>query len=154
MPQLLPLLRRRYAHIARDLLAPLLDTLIVGRHTCEGDLDKLLILLVVAMRTVEHKDIETYDLETVLNGLVDTYPSLTTNVRSIADSSGIPKESVRRKVAALIEEGLIVRRGNHLALAPKASRVLTAFREELLQMAVRNHQTITALLTPEPSQET
>lgn len=145
MPELLPLLRSRYLEIAKDLLAPFLEVLRVGRDTFGGDLDKLTILLVVAMRTAEHKDIVTVDVEGVLNGDVEVFPSLSTNVRSIADSTGIPKETVRRKVAALVEDGWIRRQDHQLSLAPHASRNLTALREELLQLALRNQQTVTAL---------
>ena len=142
MHQLLPLLRRHYPYLAKDLIAPFLEALNAGRAICDGDLDKLFIVLVVAMRTAEDKRILDFDLEEVLSGSVEVYPSLSTNVRSIADSTGIPKESVRRKVAALVEAGWIHREENSLSLAPHASRLLTDFREQLLQLAIRNHQTI------------
>jgi len=145
MRQLLPLLRRRYPQLAKDFLAPLLDVLNVGRAACGGDLDKLLIVLVVAMRTVEDKRMAEVDFEKILSGAIDTYPSLSTNVRSIAESTGIPKESVRRKVAALIDDGWIRRDDHSLSLAPHASRMLTDWREQLLQMALRNHQVLEGL---------
>jgi hypothetical protein len=140
MTPTLPLLRRRYPHIARDLLAPLVDVLTLGRAVCDGDLDRLLIVLAVAMRTVEHRDIVDVDLEEVLSGAVERFPSLSTNVRSIADSTGIPKESVRRKVAALVADGWIRRDHNSLSLDPHASRMLTPLRDQLLQLVVRYHQ--------------
>ena len=143
--QILELLRRHYAYLAKDLLAPLLDVMHAGRESCDGDLDKLLIVLVVALRTAEDKRVLDLDLEDVLSGTVDVYPSLSTNVRSIADSTGIPKESVRRKVAALVDAGWIVRDDHSLSLAPHASRMLTGFREQLFHMAIRNHQTIVSL---------
>ena len=147
MPELLPLLRRHYAYLAKDLIAPLLDLLQVGREICDGDLDKLFIVLVVAMRTAEDRRILDLDLDDVLSGAVDIYPSLSTNVRSIADSTGIPKESVRRKVAALVEAGWILREGNSLSLTPHASRRLTPFREQMFQLAIRNRQLIETLRT-------
>jgi hypothetical protein len=142
MSQLLPTLRRRYPQLAKDLLGPLLDLLNVGRAACGGDLDKLLIVLVVGMRTAEDRRWFGLDFEDVLSGAIDAYPSLSTNVRSIADSTGIPKESVRRKVAALIEAGWIHREDNALSLAPQASRMLTDFREQLFQLAIRHRQVI------------
>ena len=145
MPELVPLLRRRYSQVAKDLLGPLLDVLNAGREVGGGDLDRLLIVLVVAMRTAEDKRALGLDLDQVLSGAVASYPSLSTNVRSIADSTGIPKESVRRKVAALVEAGWIHREDNSLSLAPHASRQLTEFREQLFQLAIRNHHTIEAL---------
>jgi len=139
------LLRQHYPHVAKDLLAPMLEALNIGRATCGGDLDKLLIVLVVAMRTAEDTRVLDIAPEDVLTGVLDVYPSLSTNVRSIADSTGIPKESVRRKVAALVEAGWIHRNDNSLSLAPHASRMLTGFREQLFQLAIRHHQTLTAL---------
>ena len=142
MRQLLPLMRQHYPYLAKDLIAPFLEALSIGRATCDGDLDKLFIILAVAMRTAEDKRVLDIDPDDVLSGVVETYPSLSTNVRSIADSTGIPKESVRRKVAALVEAGWIHREDNSLSLAPHASRQITEFREQLFQMAIRNHQTI------------
>jgi len=147
MPQspLLSLLRRHYPYVAKDFLGPVIDLLNVGRAACDGDLDKLLIVLVVAMRTAEDKRILDLELDDILSGAVESFPSLSTNVRSIADSTGIPKESVRRKVAALVEAGWITRDDHTLALAPHASRMLTDFREQLFQQAIRNRQTINAI---------
>lgn len=138
-------LRRRYPQHAKDFLGPLVDMMNVGRTICDGDLDKLLILLVVAMRTAEHKDVADLSYEAVLSGAVEVYPSLSTNVRSIAESTGIPKESVRRKVAALVEAGWIRREDNALSLAPLASRRLTDFRERLFLAALRYRQTLAAV---------
>jgi len=143
--QLTALLRDHYAYLAKDLLAPLLEALNVGRASCDGDLDKLLIVLVIGLRTAEDRRVLDLDLEDVLSGAVDVYPSLSTNVRSIADSTGIPKESVRRKVQALVDEGWIRRDGHNLSLAPHASRMLTGFREQVFQLAIRYHQTIVSL---------
>jgi hypothetical protein len=142
---LTPLLRQHYPYLAKDLLAPMLDALNIGRATCGGDLDKLLIILVVAMRTAEDKRVLDIDPDDVLSGAIKVYPSLSTNVRSIADSTGIPKESVRRKVTALVEAGWIHRDDHSLSLAPHASRMLTDFREQLFQVALRYHQIIDAL---------
>jgi hypothetical protein len=146
MTEFLSLLRQDYPRLSRDLLGPVYELLRIGREICDGDLDKLLILLAVAMRTAEHSAIGRYDLDEALSGRIESYPSLSTNVRSIADSTGIPKESVRRKVQALVEAGWIVRDNNSLSFAPTASRALTPFRDQVMQTAVRNHQTLTSLI--------
>jgi hypothetical protein len=145
MRQILPLLRQHYPYLAKDLIAPFLEALHAGRALCDGDLDKLFIVLAVGMRTAEDKRVLDIDPEDVLSGALESYPSLSTNVRSIADSTGIPKESVRRKVASLVEAGWIHRDDHSLSLAPHASRQLTEFREQLFQLAIRNHHTIEAL---------
>lgn len=144
------LLRRHYALVAKDLLSPFIEALAAGRATCGGDLDKLLIILVVGLRTAEHKAIIDVDLADVLRGEVETYPSLQTNVRSIADSTGIPKETVRRKVGDLVRAGWIEREGNVLSLSTHASRMLTEFREPLLRMAVANQATVRSITEKPP----
>ena len=143
--KLAPVLRRRYPQLAKDLLTPLVGLLSIGRSSCGGDLDKLLILLVVALRTAEDRRVAEIDFELVLSGAVDVYPSLSTNVRSIADSTGIPKESVRRKTAALVEAGFIRREANALSLAPQTSRALTDWREKLFDLAIRYHQLLASV---------
>ena len=149
MRALQPVLRRHYAYLAKDFLTPLIEVLNVGRETSDGDLDKLLIVLVVAMRTAEDKRSLDIELEDVLSGAVDVFPSLSTNVRSIADSTGIPKESVRRKVSALVDAGWIRRDGNNLSLAPHASRLLTDFREQMFLLALKYHHLIETVQTQE-----
>jgi hypothetical protein len=143
--KLAPVLRRRYLQLAKEFVTPLVKLLSVGRASCGGDLDKLLILLVVGLRTAEHRRTPELDFDQVLSGAVDVYPSLSTNVRSIADSTGIPKESVRRKVGALIEAGLIHREDNALSLAPETSRMLTEWREQLFELAIRYHRLLASL---------
>jgi hypothetical protein len=147
----LPLLRENYPAIAKDLIGPLLDVLGAAREACGGDLEKFYVMLVVATRTVEDRRFAGLDLEEVLNGDLSHYPSLTTNIRSIADSTGIPKETVRRKVAALVEQGWIRRVDHQLSLTPHASRMLTAVREPLLQLAARAYGTVRSLQAVAPS---
>jgi hypothetical protein len=144
MPELLPSLRQRYPQLAKDFLAPILQLLNVGRATSDGDLDKLVILLVVGMRSAEDKRIVDLDFDDILSGAVEV-PSLSTNVRSIADSTGIPKETVRRKVQALIDDGWIQRQDGALSMAPEAARRLTDLREQIFAIAVRYHQIIEAV---------
>jgi len=133
------LLRDNYASVARFLLSPLVDFLVAGRAAFEGDLDRALIFLVVALRTAEHRKTQDLRLEDVLAGQVESYPSLLTNVRSIAESTGIPRETVRRKVAALIDRGWLERRGDELTITTQSSREMTPFREEMLDVASRLH---------------
>ena len=133
------LLRDNYASVSRFLLSPMVDFLAGGRTAFDGDLDRALIFLVVALRTAEHRKIEDIRLEDVLSGQVESYPSLLTNVRSIAESTGIPRETVRRKVAALIDKGWIERRGDELTITTRSSREVTPFREVMLDVAGRLH---------------
>ncbi|MET0273424.1 MAG: hypothetical protein ABW360_10570 [Phenylobacterium sp.] len=83
---LLPLLRDNYPKIAKDLLGGLLDVLTQARIESGGDLDKFQVFLVVAMRTVEDRRFAELQFDDVLSGEVAAYPSLHTNIRSIAES--------------------------------------------------------------------
>ncbi len=139
------LLSQNYGLVAKDLFTPLLDVFGAARSAFDGDVEKAVVLLEVAVRTLQDPSMSQLDLKTVLSGTIQSYPSLATNMRSIADSSGIPKETVRRKVAALVEEGLILRRGNSLSLSPTASPALTPIREAVLKLAARNYESVAGL---------
>ncbi len=144
-PSASDLLGQNYGLVAKDLFTPLLDVFAAARSAFDGDLEKAVVLLEVAIRTLQDPRLAGIDLNTVLRGEMENYPSLSTNMRSIADSSGIPKETVRRKVAALVAQGLVLRHGNRLSLSTTASPVLTPVREAVLKLAARNYETVAAL---------
>lgn len=139
------LLSQNYGLVAKDLFTPLLDVFGAARSAFDGDVEKAVVLLEVAVRTMQDPSMSHLDLKTVLSGTIENYPSLSTNMRSIADSSGIPKETVRRKVAALVDEGLILRRGNNLSLSTTATPALTPVRDAVLKLAARNYESVAGL---------
>jgi hypothetical protein len=143
---ILPLLRERYPQIAKDILRPLVDIFAITRRICDGDTQKSEILLLIALRTATHPDFARLTYEEIASGESERYESLSTNVRSIADSSGMPRESVRRKVAELISEGLVERRGNKLSLCPTASRPLTPLRDGALRLVASNYRLVGGLV--------
>ena len=136
------LLRSNYVPVAKNLIGPLVDLLVVARPVVGGDLDKLLIVMVVAQRTAEHPALNPSGLDAALAGRLATFPSLHTNVRSIAESTGLPRETVRRKVAQLVAAGWIARDGADLSYKPQASRALTPVREALFELAGRLHAVV------------
>jgi hypothetical protein len=141
------LLSQNYGLVAKDLFTPLLDVFGAARLAFDGDVEKAVVLLEVVVRAAQDPRLTGVDLETVLSGPLDFPPNVTTtiNMRSIADSSGIPKETVRRKVVALVNEGLIRRDGNNLSLGRAAAPVLMPIREAILKLAARNYDTIAGL---------
>ncbi len=141
----LDLLSQNYGLVAKDLFMPVLDVFAAARSAFDGDVEKAVVLLEVAIRTLQDPSLAGVDLKTVLGGGIERYPSRSTNMRSIADSSGIPKETVRRKVAALVAEGLILRDGNNLSLSPTSSPALTPIREAVLRLAARNFETVVTI---------
>ena len=144
---LLVFLRQRYPLLAKDILRHLVDLCAVTRSICAGDAQKSEILLLIALRTAAHPDFATLSYEEIAGGEAASYGSLSTNVRSIADSSGIPRETVRRKVAELVAEGLVERQGNKLLLRPSASKVIGPVREAALRLVAANYQLVSAALS-------
>jgi hypothetical protein len=107
--------------------------------------DRFLILLEVAVRTFQHPRFQRCTQEELLGGAVEVFPNLGTNVRSIAASIGIPKESVRRKVGELIEEGWLHRSGRNLHFTSHGYRTLAPVRESIQRLAVRHASVVRRL---------
>jgi CRP-like cAMP-binding protein len=143
---LLDLVAENYPVVARSLLRPLLDLLSLSREACGGDVDKFLIMLVVAIRTTEHRLFATYSQAQLLSGEVPVFPTLGTNIRSVAESLGAPKETVRRKVAELAEAGWIDRQGNELRFTALAYQKLAGVRTAIEQLAVCNFEVVAGLV--------
>jgi len=105
--------------------------LIACRKHFNDDLDMFLVLAVIGERTYSqlHADPDlTY--EEFRAGKAGTTPIRDINQRSIADFSGIPRETVRRKIAELTELGWITRNGNgSLVATQKASTDLQPLTE-------------------------
>lgn len=143
---LLDLVSEAYPAHATALLRPLLDLLTLGRAACDGDLDKLLILVAIAIRTTEHKDFQALTQAQLLSGEVPVFPSLGINIQSVADSIGAPKETVRRKVTDLVEHGWIDRQGGDLRFTAYGYRELTPVRQQVEAMSVDHFLLLAALL--------
>jgi DNA-binding IclR family transcriptional regulator len=81
----------------------------------------------------------------LLSGEIPIFPTLGTNVRSVAESTGTPKETVRRKVGELIEAGWISRQGNELRFTALAYQELAGARVAIEDLAVSNFQVVADL---------
>jgi hypothetical protein len=139
------LLRKNYGRAAKELLSPLLALLTEAHRVFGGDGEKFHILLLLALRMAEHRCAAEFDVDAVEAGRVGELPSLATNVKSIAASTGIPEETVRRKVRRLTEEGWIERRGNDLFYTAKAAHELGVIRALVMRGALQNHRTLERL---------
>ncbi|MDB5451800.1 MAG: hypothetical protein JWO33_378 [Caulobacteraceae bacterium] len=136
----------RYPAIATELLNPLLDVLGRSREACGGDLDMFVILLAITVRSTEHPDFKRLSQAQLLSGQVPELPSLRTNVHSIASSVGIPRETARRKVAALMAAGWVSRIGRDLTLTAKAYRKLGPVHQGVERLALRYFEVISGCL--------
>lgn len=143
-------LRARWPLIAKEVLGPLLTALTIAQHALNGDVQRFLVLLVVAMRTFEHPEYAQLSYEEVLGPATGRLPSLGTNTRSIACALDLPKETVRRKVEALIQSGWIIRAGRKLELAPPNSPQAHALGEALLRLAQRSHRAVDRAIASGP----
>jgi hypothetical protein len=139
------LLASHYPQVAADLLEPLTRLLQLARTSCEGDSDKFLILLLIGLRTSQHREFRAETPERIAGGEIPVLPSLGLNVRSIAESLAIPKETVRRKVQDLIEAGWVVRQDGNLHATARAYQDLTPLREEIVALATRYYEVVAQL---------
>ena len=144
------LVAENYSSVSLGLLTPLLDVLSLSREACGGDMDKFLIMLVVAIRTTGHRDFARYTRDQLLSGEVPVFPSLGVNIQSIADSIGASKETTRRKVTELVQAGWIERAGNKLYFTAKAYRDFEKVRERIGKMAVRHNEVVDRLRDAAP----
>ena len=88
-------------------------TLLTECRRCMGnDLDSVLIMSIIGGRTLSASRVSGVAYDEFLKGRRSGKQLSGTNVQSIADSTGIPRETVRRKVKQLIDHGW-VRRGTN-----------------------------------------
>jgi hypothetical protein len=142
--KLLASVTENYGRVSADLLAPLLDFLSTASEVSEGDVEKLMIMIVVGLRSLAHPVFKHRRMRDVAvdGGLI---PTLGINSRSISESLPIARESVRGKVMALIEAGWLRREAGHLHLTATGLSALTPVREKIQRLAVANYETVAAL---------
>ena len=119
-------------------LPPLANLLIAARDLFDSDLDAFLIFNIIATRTFQDSRNAGVSLDQLSSGEVSAFKSLHTNVRSISESTGIPRETVRRKVHALIARGWVVREGDNLAVATAVDD-LAPIREAGVEVVAIHH---------------
>ncbi len=104
------LIKDKFGQIWPSHVETLTRFLIECRRHFHGDLDLFLVLCVIGDRTLSRgkapPDMTFHDFN---NPTESWTPSEPINTRSIAHFSGIPRETVRRKVQDLIELGWIQR---------------------------------------------
>ncbi len=91
-------------------LAGFTRLLVQLRKRFDGDLDLALVLAVIGSRTQpEHWTPELTELGAMTHASTPEGRQLPINIQSVADYSGIPRETVRRKVAILQDRGWVAR---------------------------------------------
>lgn len=98
----------RYGTMHPAILRHLIAWVLLMREGFDGDLDCMVILAVAGDRVLKDPSLREWSYRDLLvKPQIDARIPLT-NRKSIADSTGIPRETVRRKVAMLIDRGWLV----------------------------------------------
>ncbi len=105
-------IRRNYSRLNVIWTEGLIESLTNLRAAFGNDMDKIVVLAVIG-QSAQRLVGPGRSFETSLDGARFSLPTnAATNVYSIAQSTGIPRESVRRKVAELVEAGWVERLDN------------------------------------------
>lgn len=118
------------AHVAN-----LTRFLIACRTSFDDDLDLFLVLAVIGERTFSASRPDAkMDYEAFRAGRAAQSPDFSINLRSVAAFSGIPRETVRRKLATLEKKGWISRdAGGNLRATARAAADLEPLTEAGIQ---------------------
>lgn len=91
-------------------VSSLTQFLIDCRKTFDGDLDLFLVLCIIGDRTFSAQHAPSdMDFDAWTEASSSAVPSIEINAQSLSDYSGIPRETVRRKLNILVEKGWVER---------------------------------------------
>lgn len=102
---------RHFGHLFPIHIEALCELLIVLRQQFQGDLDLMLILAIISSRAMPARQGQSTDMSysQFISDQSKARADQPINIQSIAECSGIPRETVRRKVNKLESLDLIKR---------------------------------------------
>ena len=110
------------------------ELLVLCRQAFGGDLDRMIILSIIGERSLPSERGSGISYDQFLAGRRGPGSPRPINIQSISECTGIPRETVRRKVAQLIESRWVGRDdAGLLFVLPQASRDLKPITEGTLQ---------------------
>ncbi len=116
-------------------VAALTRHLVACRKAFDGDLDLFLVLTIIGERTFTARNVpDGMSLDDFRDGTVKSLTPAAINLQSIADYSGIPRETVRRKIEVLIAKGWVERNAHRFVTATDKAK---ANLYDLTESAVR-----------------
>lgn len=115
-------IRRHYGRVHSAHVAAFAAHLVECRRLCDGDLDMFLVLTIIGERTFAQRNAPDLSYEQWSSASVSTVKPEAINLQSIADYSGIPRETVRRKLERLIEKGWVKRDARNYVTATDAAK--------------------------------
>ena len=123
------LIRKNFGKIWPSHVASFVRLLIAGRRAA-GDMDLLLVLSVIGDRNMSEQRTEGQRThEELFEKWIGRPEPENTNAQSIADYTGIPRETVRRKINDLIARDWIVKDEGKLIVTKKCSDDLAPLTE-------------------------
>jgi len=124
-------LREQFGRIWPTHTGQFCELLVNLRRLFGGDLDLMLVLAVIGSRTLAWGRIQGLSYDEFLARAPQMTELAPINLQSIADYSGIPRETVRRKVQKLIARGWIVREADgYLYVTPAVAEHFESFNLE------------------------
>jgi hypothetical protein len=145
----------RYGDVHPKILRHLIAWVLLMREGFDGDLDLMVVLAVIGDRALKDPSVRGYSYQGLVDRKQVTLTVPLTNRKSIADSTGIPRETVRRKVATLIARGWVAELPDGSLMPAPASKtdlyavtlrsfeVLGRLTEALQAMEVRDSSSAT-----------
>lgn len=126
-----PSIDRNFGKLHARNVAALTRHLLECRRAFDGDLDLFLVLTIIGERTFPARNApDQMSHDAFLHGVVGDVVPAAINQQSITDYSGIPRETVRRKLEILIARGWVQRDSRRLLTATdKANHDLFALTE-------------------------
>ncbi len=137
MPLSYEKITNNFGHIFPAHVEALCELLIVLRQQFFGDLDLMLILAIISSRALPARQSSSMSYKQFINDHNKKRADQPINIQSVAECSGIARETVRRKVHKLEALGFI-ERDNHgmLTVTVKALNTLAPATEASLQYLV------------------
>jgi hypothetical protein len=115
-----------------------LGLLIELRRVFGNDLDKVMILSAIGQQLLLDRRLPQRSYDQWIAAPLVERPDRATSIDALARATGIPRESVRRKVNELMADGFVVRNDrNNLEIAPGAAARLSGSTEVTIAMLDR-----------------
>ena len=123
-----------FGHVFPAHVEELCELLIVLRKQFFGDLDLMLIMAIIGSRTLPARQSTAMTYQEFMAGDKDLIQVQAINIQSVAECSGIARETVRRKIQKLEHLELVMRDAQGmLSVTAKAATNLSASTEASLQ---------------------
>ena len=141
-----------FGHIFPTHVDALCELLIVLRQQFFGDLDLMLILAIIGSRALPARQTSNMTYAEFISDNTKDRADQPINIQSIAECSGIARETVRRKVHKLEDLGFIARDpSGMLTVTDKAINQLAPATEASLQYLITLGSSSLAVTPPESS---